>query len=552
MTSQHKLPLTTGFQIFAVVLVYLVCVTGGYKVFNLWGQLRQLIGENPLTVLDHLHGLRYLVTWPSIALADLLGADRNLVFGFFVFTNIALTTFFLARMQVLLTSNMQHDWTKWFCLYFPILALLSFSMNGRLSYMLLGSVIMPLTYIFWIKAILQEKSALYALRYSLFNVVALALLYVSSGCFMVGMLTVLSHTLLLGMMARRERLAHMLLNLLSLAPFITLQLAFVEKNLAFYDGSVFSMLMHGAGRMVTRLDLSKPALSTILATLAFLAILLAGYLRHFARRNPLLIPPLVLILNALLVGLLGLSALLTGLMAAMALGLHMWCSAFTARRPIGELVRHSIQLNWRHYGMSARLQLLSMTTAAVIFTLSMILLPDDWSKFIVHIKEADLDADVLADFRNPAAIAVDSQNNMYIAYGGHRIMRIDATGKMELYAGGREAGDVYGDRLQARFSNIGSLAANRGNLYVADTGNNKVKLIEWNGAVRNVAGTGEAAPPQLGMAANETTLDHPRSIFVLPNDELLVIDSQRNMIVKIDGKRRIQPFLGTPRGNDEE
>lgn len=100
-----------------------------------------------------------------------------------------------------------------------------------------------------------------------------------------------------------------------------------------------------------------------------------------------------------------------------------------------------------------------------------------------------------ARFSLPMGIAADSQCDLYVAdTGNHTIRRIAAFGTVSTLAGAAGSAGLVNssDRLQARFNAPQDLAVDlSGRVWVADTGNNAVRLIAANGSVSTLSTTGE-------------------------------------------------------------
>lgn len=99
-----------------------------------------------------------------------------------------------------------------------------------------------------------------------------------------------------------------------------------------------------------------------------------------------------------------------------------------------------------------------------------------------------------ARFNNPQGVAVAPSGVVYVAdTGNHRIRRIATGGTVTTLAGDGTAGFQNGLGNQARFNSPSRIAIdNAGNLYVADTGNSAVRFISASGEVSTVAGDGTA------------------------------------------------------------
>src|SRR5262249_10343368 len=93
----------------------------------------------------------------------------------------------------------------------------------------------------------------------------------------------------------------------------------------------------------------------------------------------------------------------------------------------------------------------------------------------------------------PVGVAVDSTNNLYIADSGNgRIRRVSPAGAITTVAGG---GINYpGDgslAISAQLSNPSGVAVDSaGNLYIADGGSRRIRRVSPGGTITTVAGNG--------------------------------------------------------------
>lgn len=152
-----------------------------------------------------------------------------------------------------------------------------------------------------------------------------------------------------------------------------------------------------------------------------------------------------------------------------------------------------------------------------------------------------------AQFHTPSGIALDAAGNVYVAdTGNHRIRRIGADGVVSTLAGDGVAGFADGPAAQARFdAPMGVAVDASGRVYVADTYNDRIRVIEPDGTVRTAAG-GEQPGNVDGFGA-ETRLDTPVALALDSHGNLLIADLYNNAIRRLspDGMLRTQVADGS-------
>ena len=95
--------------------------------------------------------------------------------------------------------------------------------------------------------------------------------------------------------------------------------------------------------------------------------------------------------------------------------------------------------------------------------------------------------------RYPAGIALDGNGAIFVAdSGNNRIRQIKSGGVVTVLAGSGTAGFLDGSLLEAEFNNPQSVVVtSSGVVYVADTNNHRIRLInEENDVVTTYAGAG--------------------------------------------------------------
>lgn len=148
-------------------------------------------------------------------------------------------------------------------------------------------------------------------------------------------------------------------------------------------------------------------------------------------------------------------------------------------------------------------------------------------------------------FDTPSGIALDRAGNIFVAdTGANAIRKITPAGDVTTIAGDGTAGYRDGPASQAQFNGpIGVAADDKGNVYVADTYNDRIRVIAPDGQVRTVAG-GDApgfADGQGGGAAFDT----PTGLGLDPHGRLLVADTGNDAIRRIAPDGRVATLART-------
>lgn len=142
--------------------------------------------------------------------------------------------------------------------------------------------------------------------------------------------------------------------------------------------------------------------------------------------------------------------------------------------------------------------------------------------------EAD-GAGLAAGFNNPSGIAIDASGNIYVADGGgNTIRKITPAGVVTTLAGNGSAGATDGTGAGASFNGPQGLAFDAlGNLYVADSGNNRIRKISPLGQVTTVAGN------YPGADNNNVNLDKPVGIVIDASGNAYASEFNSNIITQI-------------------
>ncbi|MBN9413752.1 MAG: autotransporter-associated beta strand repeat-containing protein, partial [Candidatus Paracaedimonas acanthamoebae] len=140
-----------------------------------------------------------------------------------------------------------------------------------------------------------------------------------------------------------------------------------------------------------------------------------------------------------------------------------------------------------------------------------------------------------AKFYYPSGIAVDEGGTVYVAdRNNHKIRKITLDGQTRLIAGSI-VGDTEGIGAAAKFNFPNGVAVDKvGNIYVADSFNSKIRKITLDGQTSLIAGSTEGYIDGIGVAAK---FDSPFGVAVDKVGNVYVADTDNNKIRKIDAQQ---------------
>ena len=151
--------------------------------------------------------------------------------------------------------------------------------------------------------------------------------------------------------------------------------------------------------------------------------------------------------------------------------------------------------------------------------------------------EGDGNQATSAQINNPLGVTVDASGNLYIAdTGNHVIRKVDTSGNISTLAGSLDGyGYNDGSGGGAKFSNPSTLATDsKGNVYVTDSSNNRVRKITPGGTVSTVVGNGNRGYENSeNFAALTSGIASPYGIAIDANDNIYVSDSWNYLVRKI-------------------
>ncbi|HEY3834488.1 MAG TPA: fibronectin type III domain-containing protein [Acidimicrobiia bacterium] len=150
-----------------------------------------------------------------------------------------------------------------------------------------------------------------------------------------------------------------------------------------------------------------------------------------------------------------------------------------------------------------------------------------------------------ATFNQPNGIALDSSGNLYVAdTNNNKIRKITSGGTTSTFAGSGTAGFADGTGTAAKFSGPQGLTVDSsGNVYVADTANNRVRKITSVGVVTTIAGSGTAG--WVDGLSTSAQLNQPKGVTIDPGGSVYVADQGNNAIRMISTSNYVSTVAGT-------
>ena len=152
---------------------------------------------------------------------------------------------------------------------------------------------------------------------------------------------------------------------------------------------------------------------------------------------------------------------------------------------------------------------------------------------------------ILASFKLPTRMVVDSNGNIYVVdSGNHLIRKIDSSGNVTTLAGSGTNGSQNGNGTSASFNApVGMAVDSSGNLYIADSFNHQIRKIDTSGNVTTLAGSGsEGSADGKGTSAS---FNAPYGVAVDSSRNVYVADTYNNLIRKIDVSGNVTTLAGS-------
>jgi len=153
-----------------------------------------------------------------------------------------------------------------------------------------------------------------------------------------------------------------------------------------------------------------------------------------------------------------------------------------------------------------------------------------------------------AQLDNPTGIFVDASGNLYIAdRGNNRVRMVSAGGTITTIAGNATAGSL-GDNGPATsaelYSPSGVAVDASGNIYIAATYNNRIREIS-GGIITTVAGNGARTFAGDGGPPTSAALYYPGGVALDASGDIFIADSGNNRIREVSASTMPAPSIGS-------
>lgn len=171
-----------------------------------------------------------------------------------------------------------------------------------------------------------------------------------------------------------------------------------------------------------------------------------------------------------------------------------------------------------------------------------------------------------ANLNQPQSLALDTAGNLFVSDTGNaRIRRITSAGTISTVAGNEKAG-LSGDGGPATSAslggvvfciptnapigigppcpNLGIAVDAAGNLFIADTGNHRIRRVDRQGIITTVAGTGQSGFAGDGGPAGSAMLNDPTGILADSAGSLYISDCTNLRVRRVSSAGVISTFAG--------
>jgi DNA-binding beta-propeller fold protein YncE len=148
--------------------------------------------------------------------------------------------------------------------------------------------------------------------------------------------------------------------------------------------------------------------------------------------------------------------------------------------------------------------------------------------------------------QGPDSVAVNRAGDLFIADSfNQRVEEVTPSGRLSVFAGdGQTGAPTPGPAARSALDEPSWLAFGpNGDLYLSDSGNSLVEKVTPAGQLSVVAGDGKFGPPSPGPATG-SALDQPSGLAVGPNGDLYIADPGNHVVEQVTPAGRLSVLAG--------
>lgn len=149
-----------------------------------------------------------------------------------------------------------------------------------------------------------------------------------------------------------------------------------------------------------------------------------------------------------------------------------------------------------------------------------------------------------AEFNYPFGVTTDSSGNIYVVGSNNVIRRVTPSGVVSTMAGNGTQGYLDGPGSSAEFNGVSGIAVDSsGNVYVADSGNNRIRKVSPSGVVSSLAGNGTQG--YVDGPGDSAEFNSPDGVAVDAAGNVYVADTYNNRVRKITPAGVVSTLAGS-------
>jgi hypothetical protein len=190
-------------------------------------------------------------------------------------------------------------------------------------------------------------------------------------------------------------------------------------------------------------------------------------------------------------------------------------------------------------GGQATLAMINSPGGIAIDSAGNLYISDTGNNRIRKVTPAGVISTVATTGNSPAGMAFDGNGNLFIAFSGtHNVRKLTPGGTLSNVAGTILSAGFSGDgglATLARLSKPLAVAVDAsGNLFIADSGNNRIRKVDTAGVITTVAGNGSMGFSGDGGLATSASLLVPQGVAVDAAGNLYISDMGNSRIRRVD------------------